>query len=354
MAKKRTTKNANPVIVVAIIGLIGTITSAILSSPVLVAKIQNVPAPTVAIPVPTYTNTIPTPIFATAIPTPLPIQTLGLYAITGPEVSPEAGFSVDSLEDVLKFEVDLEYSSDFDLMEDVVMPYDSFHQTVIIINTNQDPIESFGGFRTNENERNLEEEAKYWDVISSKLKIVLWIQNLQKDDGLEFQIKKDVGIKIEPLYETTNPFEHINVMVSLKESGFTIPVTGGGTYYHIAPVMLESITNAMLRTSLTEYDFVNLKPGEAGPFEFLFTCGAPGFYRLILTLQVYYAGESHDVDVLPPINLVCPESITIWDYKDTSGETIQYNKWKNLGDYILQDGEYILLPAGGATATPNQ
>jgi len=120
------------------------------------------------------------------------------------------------------------------------------------------------------------------------------------------------------------------------------------------PILLESLdwSNRVYKTTITKYDSVILTPGEIESFELVVTCKEPGVYLASVTVPVIYSGNSYEIQLYPP-QLNCPQTLTIWDYKDLSDGDFHY-EWKKLGDYVLQDGEYISLPADDATATPMQ
>ncbi|HEY5729983.1 MAG TPA: hypothetical protein VIS72_08015 [Anaerolineales bacterium] len=140
----------------------------------------------------------------------------------------------------------------------------------------------------------------------------------------------------------------------MKHTQIIIPVTGGSDNFHFIPVLLEPLdwSNRVYKTTITKYDSVTLTPGEIGTFDFVITCKEPGIYLASVTIPVIYFGNSYEIQLYPP-QLNCPETLTIWNYKDYSDGAFHY-EWMKLGDYTLQDGQYISLPADNATVTPSQ
>jgi hypothetical protein len=310
MPKKASAKELNPVIVVAVITLIGTVVSAVLSSPVLVAKLQS-----------------------SSGSTQLPISNTDAYPAL-----PQTGDSTLQVEDVLVYSQQWQHSSDFDPIKSVILLEDNINPTI-------HPEESLDEILKNVENK----QIRYWSQVSSALILTLNMQNIQSENGLDIKIEKEASVEINSYQSISS---HVNALVEPNASEF-IPISGGVTNYHFEPVILEALNvgNKAVTTNLMEYDAVILKPGEIGTFDFLLTCKSSGIYVLAVVLQTFYRGESKEIELPSPVPLVCPESLTIWDYQNFTGNTIRY-EWMQLGDFVLQGGQYE--SADNTIATPEQ
>ena len=338
MKKKQASKSTNPVIVVAIIGLIGSITSAVLSSPVLLAKIQNAPAPTITASIPAFTILAPTntlPVLTstqTSIPTDTSSQILHI-----PSMGDTIPVTGKKLGDIIEYDTYWKYSHYIAQMPDdinpIVSPNESLDKTIVSIKTG---------------------DVDEWLPVSSGLQLILNMQNVQGDDGLDIKVIKEATVAI---IDFTPSNSHVNVLYSQHDGAFLIPVTGGGSYdYFLSPVPLDSLNwnNVVYSTTLEEYDSVILEPGEIGSFQLELYCKNPGIYRVVVTVQIFYSGEFHDLFFDPPVKLNCPSSLTLWEYQSLSDDGSVNYEWKKQYDLFLQNGEYISLPMDDMTATPDQ
>lgn len=304
----------NPVILVAIIGLIGTLISAVLSSPILLEKMQNSSAPTEA-------NSAPMPVSTSADEDPF---------------FPETGNSTHQVENAFVYLPQWDHSSDFDSIKSIVLLEEPFNPAT-------NPEDALDEILKNVQN----DQIRYWSQISSSLTLTLTAQNIQTENGLDIKIDNVATVRV---YGYQPIAAHANAVV---ERGMYIPVSGGETNFYFEPVMVDALHlgNPAITTTLMEYDSVVLKPGEIGTFEFSLTCKSPGIYVLAVIFQTFYGGESKDIEVPAPEPLVCPESLTIWDYQDDSGNTVRY-EWRQVGDYVLEEGHYKSVDK--ATATPDQ
>jgi hypothetical protein len=103
-------------------------------------------------------------------------------------------------------------------------------------------------------------------------------------------------------------------------------------------------------TLTEEYDSIILKPGEIGTFELELKCKTPGLYRVVVTLRMFFSGAFYNLDFGILGDLNCPVSFSLWSYKSLSADgKVQYN-WNKQGDYVFQDGNYVVNVA--ATPSP--
>lgn len=327
MSKKQKSQDVNPVIIVSVLGLIGTIITAILSSPVLVAKFQNAPVPTITVPALT------------------PMTTSTLVANnsqSGLVILPQTGHLPSQLINILGYVDVWNYSLTSGSSNYLLELPDT-------INPETDPMGSLAKIIVSVQTKEITLQPR----ISSTLKLVLTLQNIQSKDGLDIKVEKDAIVKIFQYEKLTK--SHINALIP-PSSEFVIPVTGGAANFHFTPVVLDSIDreNQVLSTTITDYDSVILEPGEIGTFDLLVKCKNPGKYGITVSVEVFFAGNPYEIILTPPI-LNCPKSLTIWNYNSLSNVTKNY-EWIKLGDYALQDGEYksydLQLPVDEITATP--
>jgi hypothetical protein len=316
MPKKQDTKSVSPAIVVAIIGLIGTIVSAILTSPVLIAKIQSSSKP--------IETGIQNPTMDTNSPLSLP----------------ETGNSSRQFKDVLVYEDRWVYSNnDF-----------GPNQYAILLEGGLDPhlhpIEA-----STEILKNIQNnQINYWTRISSVVEIILTFQNIQSTNGLDIKIENEASVTINEYEQATS---HVNALLRETASEILIPETGGVENYSFEPVKMSSpnLNSKVINTLLTDYDAVVLKPGEIGTFDLLLICDTPGLYAFSVKLRAFYAGQEEIIDIPTPKPIFCPETLTLWNYQNLSNDN-GFAQWKDLGDYILNERRYESRTDSTVTPAP--
>ncbi|MFZ5820607.1 MAG: hypothetical protein ACOYYJ_11980 [Chloroflexota bacterium] len=61
-----------------------------------------------------------------------------------------------------------------------------------------------------------------------------------------------------------------------------------------------------------KYDYFSFQPGEFDTFEFDFVCAAPGLYRPIIEMEISYKGQSKTVALMGNDIILCPETFSLW------------------------------------------
>ncbi len=331
MSKHPKSKKVDSVIIVAIIGLIGTIISAILSSPALVANIQSAPSLTLTAPTPSLTIFTPTQIsMQSPTETGIPKAYIPFTGTENPNKDP-----LDSI---------IKYNTNWNSLSSLIeFPND--------INPEAYPEESLNKVLGDLNTIGID---KNWKPISSRFELTVNIQNMQEENGFDIKVENEVRITIAE-YNKNKLYVHALLVDGIPITAISmipdvpeipdipnttfIPVTGGMTNYSFSPVLIDSIKKKYA-TTLEEFSFVKLVPKEFGAFKFLFNCKDPGIYKLGLEIKIFYAGESYNILLFSPY-LNCPESYTSWHLQ--SDETGLY-RWENLGNYRLRNGEYSPIP----------
>jgi len=121
-----------------------------------------------------------------------------------------------------------------------------------------------------------------------------------------------------------------------------IPVTGGMSSLKYSPVVVYSQegNTQKFNSTLKEFDYVKLAPGEFEVLDFVFRCKDSGDYKMKLNLQFTIAGDLYQRDFVSIPRLYCPKSITLWRILALDSD-IEIEK---VGDFILQDGGYVETP----------
>ena len=203
MPKRSTKKQMNPTIVVAIIGLIGTVVTAVLSSPILVAKYQNS----------NVSTSTTEQFFFTSEPLPATTSNADTQL-------PSSGKSIDGFENILTYNDNWTYSlaNDFESkyveLPDNVTPdldHENSYDKVFALIQNQ--------------------EIYLLPPIAPMLILQFTLQNIQGNDGLDIKIEKKVNVKV-----TMREKKDYQVNAIDRSSGFLIPV--GGYTFKFSPVLL--------------------------------------------------------------------------------------------------------------------
>lgn len=170
-----------------------------------------------------------------------------------------------------------------------------------------------------------------WPHISPNFHLSVDLFNIQEAGGIEIKIENEAETRI---ISYDSPKSHVNAYFISELT----PVTGGGSYnLKFSPIYFNSQGWASQEfvTILNEYDYISIGPGKFEGIEFEFICSDLGIYKLETKIKIAYIGEFSTIDIVSP-ELSCPESFTLW--------TIHSEEILNLGEFVIEDGQYIPIP----------
>jgi hypothetical protein len=171
------------------------------------------------------------------------------------------------------------------------------------------------------------------------------IYNIQSSGTASVKVDKKINIVIDE-YES---LPHINVANLFP---FYLPNCGGGSGISSYPVVMDSVGN-FISTSLSDYDFFTLQPGEIEELLIPMSCAQSGKYTYHIELNASYFG-GRDTISSQPLIFYCPSSYTLWTFTDaviTNGE-VEIRSIGRSGEYTFGQGEYSKTSYGSIITKP--
>ena len=272
--QKSSTRKIDPTIAVAIIGLCGTVVTALLASPWLVPWInQYINAPAIA-----TTETI-----VPASPTFINIASATAIPAT-PTFSPTL--------------IGQDWKS---IMSLRFAPIPNCYASQQLLPPSMNPAENFDVAKTQIAQAVQSEENRYWPIVGDA-SIYLDISSLATNQE---------GIKI------SNKL-HLDVTSqnNLPESVNVLDFAACGGEGHIRTFSTINLSNEFDTYSLdsvfSEFEFFQLAPGEIESFSLPLECKAIGVYSVKVNVSYVYSAYSGVTDSDQTFELLCPQIFTVW------------------------------------------
>jgi len=288
-------------IVVAIIGLVGTLLTALLASPVLIAWIQKNNSP-ISAPPETLTPVLPASATNAVTYTASPLPTLTSTSTTIPIGQDWKSIMSMSLSPLLS-------SCDPRLLPPTINPSDDISIAA----------QQFTQDLDNHNDRswllapspNRKPESGFVNLrISSIVADTGWIK-INNKLIINVSTQKDVP-------------EHVNVI--------DYGLCGGEGQIRRFPSVdfSNNFDTYELKPIYTEADFFTLQPGEFEEFEIPFECKSVGIFYFKVNISYEYSNISNTTDSNKTVGLICPQTFTSWRFdvfghQFLSSETYQWN-----------------------------
>lgn len=278
--QKPSAKKIDPAITVAIIGLLGTVLTAIFASPVLIAWIQKTSPPTTT---PIIINTIPvTPTLLTDLKNP-------------------------EWNSILRLSIQNTQCEDPRLLPNTINPNDN----------NSLATQQF-------TQAWKSDEYLNWPLAPSGVdgrgELILNVSSV--GDNKEW-IKVANKLQVDVVAQKDIP-EHVDV-VGFSQCGATRERRIFDEIY-----LSTDFNEYKLNSTFAETDYFTLQPGEIEEFLLPFVCKTPGVYVLMASLSLEYLQIEYVTDSNQLFIFVCPQSFTFWKVDPTYpqfllSETYQWN-----------------------------